>query len=241
MANLSKRLTALEKQLHREANALFKSDEYRKLFSMPMTKKRAQLYMVDRGAFVMCRRGCWASVQARAPLDVKKMIWHHERDELAGNEERGAADHYTLGVMEAKSVGLGAKQYARRTVSDSTLVCTMAWSNAADRTPWLEGCAVLGALEISNADGIIRGGGQSHRMADKLTKELGIPLRKQPSNTEHIALEDEHSKFLMVVAKRHVKNQDDCDQIMSGARKTWAINKMWLGGMADAMSRMPNK
>jgi hypothetical protein len=82
-------------------------------------------------------------------------------------------------------------------------VCTLAWAQAADRTPWLEGCAVLGALEIANADGIIRGGGQSHRMADKLVKELGIPMRRQPSNVEHIALEDGHSEFLMAVAGRH--------------------------------------
>ncbi len=241
MAKLPKRLADLQKQLHQGANALFKSDEYRKLFSMPLTKKRAQLYMVDRGAFVMCRRGCWAAVQSHAPLDVKKMIWHHERDELAGNKERGAADHYTLGIMEAKSVGLTPAQFARRTVTDATLVCTLAWSQAADRSPWLEGTAVLGALEISNADGTIRGGGQSHRMADKLRNELGISMKRQPSNVEHIALEDEHAEFLMAVARRHVKTQDHVDQILSGAHKTWAINKAWLGGMADSMAKLPGK
>jgi len=76
---------------------------------------------------------------------------------------------------------------------------------------------------------------------DKLVKELGIPMRRQPSNIEHIALEDGHSEFLMAVAGHHVKSQDDCDKIMSGAHKTWAINKMWLGTMADTMARMPNK
>jgi hypothetical protein len=108
------------------------------------------------------------------------------------------------------------------------------------RSPWLEGAAVLGALEIANADGIIKGGGQSHRMAHKMVNELGIPLSRQPSNQDHMDVEDEHSTFLMTVASAHAKGKDDHDAIMSGARKTWAINRTWLGLMAKEMEKLPN-
>ena len=81
----------------------------------------------------------------------------------------------------------------------------------------------------------------SHRMAHKLKDELGIPLSRQPSNQDHMAVEDEHSKFLITVAKRHMKTKDDYDTIMHGARATWAINKTWLRLMTVEMQTMPNR
>ena len=103
---------------------------------------------------------------------------------------------------------------------------------------WLAGTALLGALEIANADDIVKGGGMSHRIADKLTADLGIPLSRQPSNKEHVAVEDEHSAFLFDVAKNHLKTQHDYDQILLGARRTWAINRTWLGLMATEMAKI---
>jgi pyrroloquinoline quinone (PQQ) biosynthesis protein C len=234
-------LGRLEKQLYQEANALFKTDEYKKFFGTKLTKKRAQFYMINRSAFVLGRRACWAFVQARAPFDVKQLIWEHEEDELAGNKERGVADHLTLGIKEGASVGLTKSDFNKMKPCEGSQVCAYAWQHAADRLPWLGAAALLGGLEIANADGIIKGGGMSHRMAHKLKDELGIPLSRQPSNQDHMAVEDEHSKFLITVAKRHMKTKDDYDTIMHGARATWAINKTWLRLMTVEMQTMPNR
>ncbi len=239
MAKRANGLAALQRKLHREANTLFESEEYQRFFALPLTRERARFYMIQRATFMLCRRGCWALVQARAPFDVKQLIWEHERDELAGNEQRGVADHYTLGIKEGASVGLKRKDF-KRPACDGTLICTFAWTHLADRSPWLEGAAVLGALEIANADGIIEGGGQSHRMAMKMVNELGIPLSRQPSNQDHMDVEDEHSTFLMTVAHAHATGKDDHDLIMSGSRKTWAINRTWLGLMAKEMEKLRN-
>lgn len=241
MAKAADRLVKLQRQLHREANALFKTDHYQRFFALKLTKKRAQFYMINRAAFVLARRACWAYVQARAPFDVKQLIWHHEEDELAGNKERGVADHLTLGIMEGKAVGLSKSDFKRLKPCEGSQICAYAWQHAADRLPWLAGAALLGALEIANADGIIKGGGLSHRMAYKLRDELGIPLSRQPSNKEHMEVEDEHAHLLMVVAERHLKTQDDYDTIMHGARTTWAINKTWLRLMTIEMEALPNR
>lgn len=231
----------LGRQLTSEANALFKTDEYKRFFAVPLTKKRAQFYMVQRATFMLGRRACWAYVQARAPFDVKQLIWHHEEDELAGNKDRGVADHYTLGIMEGKSVGLKKSDFNRLKPCEGSQICSYAWQHAADRLPWLGGTALLGALEIANADGIIKGGGMSHRMAYKLRDDLGIGFDRQPSNQDHMDVEDEHARFLMIVAKRHMKTKDDFDTIMNGARTTWAINKTWLRLMTVEMEAMPNR
>ena len=240
MAKSSDRLIRLERQLNREANALFKTEEYKRFFGTRLTKKRAQFYMINRATFVLGRRACWAYVQARAPFDVKQLIWQHEEDELAGNKERGVADHLTLGIEEGKSVGLTKRDFAKAKPCDGSQICSYAWQHAADRLPWLAGAALLGALEIANADGIIKGGGMSHRMAHKLKDELGIPFSRQPSNRDHMDVEDEHSKFLYAVAKRHMKSKDDYDTILQGARTTWAINKTWLRLMTVEMQAMSN-
>ena len=118
MANNSKMLSRLERQLNREANNLFKTDEYLKFFGTKLTIKRAQFYMINRATFVLGRRACWAFVQARAPFDVKQLIWQHEEDELAGNKERGVADHLTLGIKEGKSVGLTKRDFKKMAPCD---------------------------------------------------------------------------------------------------------------------------
>ncbi len=240
MAKPANGLARLERKLHREANALFQTDEYRRFFAVPLTRERARFYMINRTTFVLARRACWAYVQARAPFDVKQLIWHHEEDELAGSRARGVADHLTLGILEGRAVGLKKSDFTRLKPCDGSWICSYAWQNAADRLPWLAGAALLGALEIANADGIIKGGGLSHRMADKLRDDLGIPISRQPSNKEHMEVEDEHAHFLMIVAKRHMKTKDDFDTIMHGARTTWAINKTWLKLMTTEMEAMAN-
>jgi pyrroloquinoline quinone (PQQ) biosynthesis protein C len=234
-------LKKLEKQLYREANALFKTDEYMRFFGTKLTRERARFYMINRATFVLGRRACWAYVQARAPFDVKQLIWQHEEDELAGSRERGVADHLTLGIREGKSVGLTKRDFTKAKPCEGSLICSYAWQHAADRLPWLAGAALLGGLEIANADGIIKGGGMSHRMAYKLRDELGIPFSRQPSNQDHMDVEDEHSKFIMIVADRHMKTKDDYDAIMHGARTTWAINKTWLRLMTVEMQALPNR
>ncbi len=241
MAKTTNMLIRLEKQLYKEANTLFKTDEYKQFFGTKLTKKRAQFYMINRATFVLGRRACWAYVQARAPFDVKQLIWEHEEDELAGNKERGVADHLTLGIKEGASVGLTKRDFTKLKPCEGSQICSYAWQHAADRLPWLGGAALLGGLEIANADGIIKGGGMSNRMAHKLRRELGIPLARQPSNQDHMDVEDEHSKFLISVAKRHMKTKDDYNTIMHGARTTWAINKTWLRLMTIEMKAMPNR
>lgn len=238
MSKKADQIEKLREQLYREANALFQTDEYTRFFALPLTKARAQFYMVQRASFMLCRRACWALVQARAPFDVKQLIWEHERDELAGNKERGAADHYTLGLMEGETVGLKMSDFKSRGPCDGTVVATYAWRHGADRLPWLSGTALLGALEIANADEIVEGGGMSHRMAMKLRDELGISIDRQHSNKEHMEVEDEHAVFLFNVAKNHLETQQDYDQVMEGAHVTWAINKTWLGLMTNEMATL---
>jgi pyrroloquinoline quinone (PQQ) biosynthesis protein C len=231
------RLTRLHNKLNEMANAVFKTDEYRHFFAIPLTRARAAYYIFERSHFHLNRRQCWALVQAKAPFDVKQLIWEHEHDELAGNAERGVENHWVLGMKEGLTVGLKSRDF-NKPPSDCTRICADAWSHVAESAPWLEAVAASGVLEIANSDKVIKGGGVARRFATKMTRELAIPLRAQHSNKEHIVVDVEHANLLMEVAGTHVRSKEDADLVLGGAAKGLAVNRTWLGLMADRMDQL---
>ena len=83
--------------------------------------------------------------------------------------------------------------------------------------------------------------GVARRFARKMTRELAIPLRAQHSNKEHILVDVEHANLLMQVAASHVRSKEDADLVLSGAAKGLAVNRTWLGLMANEMAALPDK
>ncbi len=231
------RLTRLNNKLGEMANEVFKTDEYRHFFSIPLTRQRGAYYIFERSHFHLNRRQCWAQVQAKAPYDVKQLICDHEQEEQVGDKERGVENHRILGMKEGLTVGLKPRDF-RKPPSDCTRICTDAWSHVAEASPWLEALAASGVLEIANSDEVVKGGGVAKRIARKLTRELNIPLRAQHSNKEHMVVDIVHANLLMQVAKDHVLTKEDTDTLLSGAAKSLAINRSWLGLMANQMDKL---
>jgi len=233
-------LREMDAELAILANAQFESAPYKKILSMKLTQERVQVYILQRAYFHLNRRDCWAYVQAAAPFDVKKLIWDHEREELAGDPERGIPDHYTLGIQEGTTVALEPGDFAATPQLPGTMACCYAWIHLAKDRPWLEALPVCAATEISNSDEICQGGGFARRFATKMTEELGIPLKSQASNAEHVVLDIEHAHLLMEAAKLHVKTPEDFRQVLKGAKATWAVERVFKGVLADAMAALPN-
>jgi pyrroloquinoline quinone (PQQ) biosynthesis protein C len=231
------RLTRLNNKLAKMANDVFKSPEYRRFLSLPLTPGRAAHYIFERSHFHLNRRQCWALVQAKAPFDVKQIIWHHEREELAGDKERGVENHWVLGMMEGETVGLTAKDF-RRPPSDSTMICAYAWAHIAQTAPWLEAISSSAMLEIANSDAIVKGGGIANRIARKMSRELHIPLRRQHSNKEHMEVDVMHANLLSQVAASHVRTKEDADMVLAGATQGLAVNRTWLGLLAGDMAKI---
>ncbi|HEX9809688.1 MAG TPA: iron-containing redox enzyme family protein, partial [Alphaproteobacteria bacterium] len=187
---------ALGAELTALANAQFESDAYRRMFAAPFTLKGAQQFFLQHAQFNLNRRDCWGYVQASSPLPVKKLVWEHEEEELGGVKARGGANHYELAVKQGESLGLTPRDYYTAPTLDGTLTCSYAWMRLAQNSPWLEAFAASAALEYSNSEDIIRGGCLSRRLGEKLERELGIPMRKQYSNEEHVEADKEHALLL---------------------------------------------
>jgi pyrroloquinoline quinone (PQQ) biosynthesis protein C len=228
-----------ESKLADLANAQFDSPEYKRILGMKWTRERARVYMVQRSYFVLNRRDCWAYLQGSVPFDVKQMIWDHEKEELMGDERRGVENHYALGIREGAAVGLSVEDFMKTPPCPGTVACCYAWIHIAKDWPWLKALPVCAATELSNSDEIIKGGGFSRRVAMKMQQDLGIPLKEQPNNAEHIKADVEHAKLLMKVVRRHASTAEKRREVLEGAIETWRIERAFKGVMADAMAACP--
>ena len=77
----------------------------------------------------------------------------------------------------------------------------------------------------------------SRRIGEKLERELGIPLKKQLSNEEHMVAEIEHAQMLMRAAKLFGETAQDREQILDGAKKTWAVDRIFRGFLGDLLEK----
>ena len=224
---------SLEAELVELANAQFESPEYCRLLASHYTREGAQAFEVQRAHFVKNRRDCWGFVQGAAPLDVKRLVWAHEQEELMGMD--GVPDHITLSVQEAELVGFPAGEFEHSHPTDVAQTCFWAWLHLARSRPWLEAIAASSILEWVVSDEIIRGGGIVRRLGERLQADLGIPFHRQPTNAVHVVADIEHSNLLVDVARQHAQTDEAQRAIVRGATDSLAIERVWRGHLADLM------
>lgn len=228
-------LEAMWQELLVMANAQYVSPESKRLLAVPMTKARARHWSVQLAKFTMNRRDCWAYVQGAAPLDVKKIIWAHEEEELIGEQDKGKLDHYALAIKEGALLGLKEEDFEQTPLIEGGLVCFYAWTHIAKDRPWLEALAASAVLEIRNSEEFVRGGAMSKRRGEKWAAELGIPMKEQVYNAEHVVADVEHAHMLMEVATKHALTEADQQAILRGARESLIIDRIFWGHLADSM------
>ena len=79
----------LLKTLDQMVNDQFDSVEFKNFLAVPLTLERGRFYVVQNALYTSNRRDCWGYVQGGAPLEVKRVIWEHESDELINDPRAG--------------------------------------------------------------------------------------------------------------------------------------------------------
>jgi hypothetical protein len=225
-------------ELVRMCNEQFESAPFKRLLDTKFTQERAQHYAIQMAYYVQNRRDAWGYVQGSAPLDIKQLIWHHEEDELIGQKAQGKMDHITLAVKEGEVFGLGAEAFERTPRLEGGEVCFSAWIRLAQR-PWLEAIAGSALLEMRNSSELIEGGSLSQRIAAMLERDLGIPMKKQINNAEHVVMDVEHAHLLMQVLGKYATTESARSAILRGARESLLIDRVYRGHLADMMAALP--
>jgi len=219
-------------------NEQFETAPFKRLLNTKITQKRAQHYSIQMAYYVQNRRDCWGYVQGSAPLDVKRMIWQHEEDELIGRKSEGKTDHITLAVKEGEVFGLTADAFERTAHLEGGEVCFSAWIRLA-QGPWLEAVAASAILEIRNSGELITGGSLSKRIGAIFERDLGIPMKKQINTAEHVVMDVEHAHMLMQIARKHAKTETDQQAILRGARQSLLIDRVYRGHLAEMLEALP--
>jgi hypothetical protein len=231
-------IEALWEELVRLCNDQISTLPFARLLSQKFTRARAQQYSIQMAYYVQNRRDCWGYVQGSAPLEIKKIIWQHEEDELIGRKSEGKQDHMTLAVKEGEVFGLSAEAFERTARLEGGEVCFSAWIRLAQR-PWLEAIAGSAILEMRNSGELIKGGSLSYRIGEMLQRDLAIPMKKQINNAEHVVMDVEHAHLLMQVARRHAHGESERRAIVRGAQESLMIDRVYRGHLADLLEALP--
>jgi pyrroloquinoline quinone (PQQ) biosynthesis protein C len=235
---ITHRVSALIEELNEMTNAQFETPEFQHLLSVPLTLPRIRCYTIHMAHYVRNRRDCWAFVQAAVPIDIKKLIWEHEREELAF-DPRAGSDHIELANKEAKEFGLTPEDIENAELSPHIVAAHWAWVHLAKSRPWLEVFTASAAIERRNSDEVVRGGALSSRMREKMENELGMPVKRLENTTIHMAADVEHGRLLEIVAERYATTDEACQTMLRAARDTYIIDRAWRGGLAEAMEDLP--
>jgi hypothetical protein len=227
----------LSDELVRMCNEQFESQPFKRLLNGKFTQARAQHYSIQMAYYVQNRRDCWGYVQGSAPLDVKRMVWAHEEDELVGRKSEGKTDHITLAVKEGEVFGLSADAFEKTARLEGGEVCFSAWIRLAQQ-PWLEAMAASAILEIRNSAELINGGSLSRRIGAIFERDLGIPMKKQINNAEHVVMDVEHAHMLMQVARKHATSDVGQEAIRRGAAASLLIDRVYRGHLADMLEAL---
>ncbi len=232
-------LKAFVKEVRARANAQHETPQSRRLYTIRFNPERARAHTLQRAHWTLNRRDCWAYAQATAPMPVKKMIWAHEEDELAGNKARGVEDHYALRVRESETLGLTPDDFRNTPMHPGTRTCTYAWLHLARCSHWLTAVSACAALEISNSSEWVEGGGGSYRLGKQYERDLGIPFHKQVNAKEHAEVDVEHAHILMQIAERHATAPELLDLMLKGLIESWEMESVWKGLIVDMLEAIP--
>jgi hypothetical protein len=94
-------------------------------------------------------------------------------------------------------------------------------------------------LEVRNSAELIQGGSLSRRIGEKFERELGIPMKKQINNAEHVVMDVEHAHLLMRVARKYATTEAAQNAIIKGARESLIIDRVYRGHLADMLETLP--
>lgn len=221
-------------ELVRLCNEQFDTAPFKRMLGLKFSQARAQHYSIQMAYYVQNRRDCWGYVQGSAPLPVKQIVWRHEEDELIGQKAAGKMDHITLAVKEGEVFGLSAEAFEKTAHLEGGEVCFSAWIRLAQKN-WLEAIAASAILEMRNSAELIPAGSLSRRIGMIFERDLGIPMKKQINNAEHVVMDVEHAHLLMQVAKQYAASERDRESILRGARESLLIDRVYRGHLAEML------
>jgi hypothetical protein len=222
----------LKAALDRIVNEHYRTPEIVRFNSFPMTVARGGTLMIHRVRYTMNRRDCWASAQSNAPMDVKRLIWEHEKDELM-SDQRFGGDHHTAEVQKAMKVtGFTAEAIHNAEIVPGCMAAFRAWLLLARDSSWLKAFSASAVLERANNNRLIEGGGSALRDYQRYSPELCRLIGAVPGHDVHNVADEEHSDMMETVLDRYAITDEARRQALAGAEESLCFDRAYRGALA---------
>jgi len=211
-------------------NHHFDTPEYKQFFSVRLTPARQAVLDLHYPHYIKSRRDCWGAAAVTAPLDVKRAIWEHEKDELIYDKRMGSA-HLTDQQM--------AEAAAEEKLLPGARAAIWAWLFLATTRPWIESLMVNHITERKNNPAIVEGGGFTQRFAHKKVADLGGTLETLDINTKvHMVADEDHSDMFEPIFEKYVVDEGIAQAAIRAAQDSLAIDRSYRSALAMAMMRV---
>jgi len=221
-------------KVREEINAIvnhhFDTPEYKQFFLVKLTPARQAILDLHYPHYIKSRRDCWGAAAVRAPLDVKRAIWEHEKDELIYDKRMGSA-HLTDQQM--------AEATAEENLLPGARAAVWAWIFLATTRPWTESLMVNHITERKNNPAIVKGGGFTQRFAHKKVADLGGTIETLDINTKvHMVADEDHSDMFEPIFDKYVVDERSAQAAIRAAQDSLAIDRSYRSALATAMMRI---
>jgi hypothetical protein len=207
-------------------NNVLETPEFRRLFAVPLTPARLELLrlqMRHKQGFVKGRRDGWAAVATKAPLDVKRAIWEHEKEELMFDERIGKAHLADEDLIQTDTRLLPGARAA-----------LLAWDYIFREYPWIQGLAAQHITERMNNSKVVKGGGFSERWGRKVLAELG-EAQLDAGTRVHMVADVEHSEMFEAIFERYITDEATAKAVVSAAEDSLDLYRVFRGAIVDGM------
>jgi hypothetical protein len=220
-------------ELNTIVNRQFETPEYKQFFAVKLTLARQKLLDLHYPHYIKSRRDCWGAAQVKAPLDVKRAIWEHEKDELIYDKRMGSA-HLTDAQM--------AEATAESNLLPGARAAIYAWMYLATTRPWIESLMVNHITERKNNSAIVKGGGFTERCAHKKVADLGGTIETLDINTKvHMVADEDHSDMFEPIFDKYVVDERTAQAVICAAQDSLAIDRAYRSALAMAMLEISEK
>jgi hypothetical protein len=217
----------VREELNATVNHHFETPEYRQFFSVKLTQAREKILDLHYPHYIKSRRDCWAAASVKAPLDVKRAIWEHEKDELIYDPRMGSA-HLTDDQMAAATSETELLPGARAAI--------YAWMYFSTTRPWIEALTVNHITERKNNPAIVKGGGFTQRYAHKKVADLGGTIESLDINTKvHMVADEDHSDMFEPIYERYIVDEATAQAVIRAAQDSLALDRAYRSALATAM------
>jgi hypothetical protein len=227
----------LRQEVDQLCNDVFDTLELRRYHARPLAWPGLRVkYVMLRRYFVPTNRDCWAYVMGGAPIDVKRVIWKHEEDELILDPRLGAAhvddDSAPPGGANGQNEPADAIE-----APPGVRVAMFARVEYARHSPWLAGLAASHILERINNPTVIKGPALVQRDVSHLIEDLGVPPDEIPARLRvHLDADIDHTTAIWGVFERYVRDAASYAEALEGARMGLYCFRVYAGAVGDLMA-----